>query len=432
MNRKWGLWFSSLLMVMLPALAKDSHELHLASFQTVWETIRDKHWDLKGTGVDWQEVYKKYKPKAEAAKTRSEMRQVIQAMIGELGQSHFNIFGESTSSAVAEVETLVSSGNARPGFQVDVVDNRVFIATMEPSGAATEAGLQIGDEILQVHKKDMKTLLSKTLAAYEEMSHAQLHIKRTLNRFFHGYSGEKIQLKLSRKGKTFKQDITLSKPKGQYLELLNLPPTYFQYDSYTLKDNIGYVAFNIWVPQAKMAFENQSLAKMKDTQGLIIDLRGNGGGLGILAVSLANKLVSEKGHKLGTMRNSGTAMNFPIFPQKPVYTAPVAILVDEGSASTSEIFAAGLQEMGRARVFGVTSAGATLPSLIEILPNGDLFQYAMADYTSASGRKIEGEGVIPDQKTPHTLESLSKGQDATLEAARQWIQKQSSQGDIHE
>lgn len=432
MDLKRGWLFFSLLTLFLPAQAKEASKVDLASFQMVWETIRDKHWDLEGTGVDWNAIYETYLPKAKSAATRTDMRSVIQAMIGELGQSHFNILGESTSAARAEVETLISSGQARPGFTVGAIEKRVYITTMDRHGPAAKAGLRIGDEIIKLNKKDLKKLLGKILNAYEGTAHAGLYINRSLNMFFHGYEGQELAFKIRRGGETKEFDLTLTAPKGKYIELLNLPSTYYQYDSDILQDNIGYVGFNIWVPQVKAAFETQSLPKMADTKGLIIDLRGNGGGLGILAVSLANKLVSERGKKLGTMRNGGTEMNFPIFPQKPVYDRPVAILIDEGSASTSEIFAAGMQEIGRARVFGVTSAGATLPSLIEVLPNGDLFQYAMADYTSTSGRKLEGNGVIPDEKTPHTIQSLAKGHDASLRAARQWIHEQTSQGALHE
>lgn len=91
------------------------------------------------------------------------------------------------------------------------------------------------------------------------------------------------------------------------------------------------------------------------------------------------------------------------------------------SASTSEIFAAGLQDHGRARIFGETSAGAALPAVIERLPNGDLFMHPMADLVRPSGERIEGRGVLPDVAVEVTREGLLKGIDAPLEAALSWI-----------
>jgi carboxyl-terminal processing protease len=172
-------------------------------------------------------------------------------------------------------------------------------------------------------------------------------------------------------------------------------------------------------------------SKLAETDGLIIDLRGNPGGIAVVASNLAGRLTSEKGKNLGAMKNPGGTMKFPIFPQRGAYEGPVAILVDGGSASTSEIMAQGLRDLGRVRVFGTPSAGAALPSIIETLPNGDQFQYAMADYTSVAGHKLEGKGVTPDEVTPHTLSSLARGEDAALVAAQAWI-KEKHTGAKHE
>jgi len=95
----------------------------------------------------------------------------------------------------------------------------------------------------------------------------------------------------------------------------------------------------------------------------------------------------------------------------------VVILIDGGSASTSEIFAGGLQDVGRAIVVGERSMGAALPSIISKLPSGALFQYAMADFKTASGTLIEGRGVKPDVEVKLTRAALLKGRDPQLDAA---------------
>jgi carboxyl-terminal processing protease len=92
--------------------------------------------------------------------------------------------------------------------------------------------------------------------------------------------------------------------------------------------------------------------------------------------------------------------------------------------STSEIMAAGLQDIGRARIFGVRTAGAALPSTVEQLPNGDRFQYAVANYLSTGGRVLEGQGVLPDQVVTPDRASLLAGADPILDAALHWIHSQ--------
>jgi carboxyl-terminal processing protease len=99
----------------------------------------------------------------------------------------------------------------------------------------------------------------------------------------------------------------------------------------------------------------------------------------------------------------------------------VAVLIDEKSASTSEIMAGGLKDLGRARLFGLTTAGAALPSYIEKLPNGDGFQYAVANYVSEGGYELEGNGVAPDVEIYAGRDEFLEQGDPVLESALQWI-----------
>jgi carboxyl-terminal processing protease len=123
------------------------------------------------------------------------------------------------------------------------------------------------------------------------------------------------------------------------------------------------------------------------------------------------------------MRSRTETLHFVVNPQAQRYTGKVAILIDELSASTSEIFAGGLQDLRRARVFGRRSPGAALPSVIEQLPNGDRYQYAISDYVSASGKALEGQGVTPDVPVALDLKALRAGKDPDIVAATRWIKE---------
>ncbi len=105
------------------------------------------------------------------------------------------------------------------------------------------------------------------------------------------------------------------------------------------------------------------------------------------------------------------------------FAGPVAILVDEGSYSASEIFSGGMQSIGRARVFGAHTAGGALPAVLERLPSGDVLQYAIGDFVTATGQRIEGRGVIPDQAVESSRSDLLAGRDPVLDAALDWIAK---------
>src|SRR5262249_36246142 len=120
---------------------------------------------------------------------------------------------------------------------------------------------------------------------------------------------------------------------------------------------------------------------------------------------------------LGTMKMRAGFQNFAVFPQSGAYLGPVVVIIDEMSASTSEIFAGGMQSLGRATVVGRRSAGAALPSILEKLPTGAVFQYAIGDFRTPKGALIEGRGDTPDIEVNLSREALLSGKDPQLEAA---------------
>src|SRR5438105_11640292 len=157
--------------------------------------------------------------------------------------------------------------------------------------------------------------------------------------------------------------------------------------------------------------------------GFIIDVRGNPGGIGAMAMGMAGWFIDQSNQRLGTLYMRDTTLKFVINPRVNTFSGPLAILVDGSSASTSEILAGGMKDLGRARIFGSRTAAAALPSVFEKLPNGDGFQYAIADYISEGGKPLEALGVKPDVEMPITREALLKGQDPALDAAIAWIKR---------
>ena len=109
---------------------------------------------------------------------------------------------------------------------------------------------------------------------------------------------------------------------------------------------------------------------------------------------MAGWFIDKPDQVLGTMSLRDNTLKFVVFPRPNAFRGSMAVLVDGCSGSTSEIFAGGLKDLGRARVFGTRSAGAALPSVFEKLPNGDGFQYAIANYISEGGQVLATNGLI--------------------------------------
>jgi carboxyl-terminal processing protease len=225
---------------------------------------------------------------------------------------------------------------------------------------------------------------------------------------------KKVTLKLARAG-----------PRGRVTVFGHLPPLHFWVDAHRLPPDIGYVRFNMFFePDAVTAAMQKMVTECQDCRGFVVDLRGNPGGLGALAMGVAGWFTSQSGLRLGAMYLRTASVKFAVFPRADPFRGPLAILVDGCSASTSEIFAGGMQDLKRARIFGTRTAGAALPSRFEKLPDGDGFQYAIANYISEGGQPLEGIGVTPDEEVKLTRRQLLEGQDPALDAAVSWIHRQ--------
>ena len=215
----------------------------------------------------------------------------------------------------------------------------------------------------------------------------------------------------------------------------NLPKMRYLFETEVLESGAGRVLavrFNVWLIPVVGAFEaalyGEPAAGAPTVDGVLIDLRGNPGGVAGTAVGVAGYLLEER-VVLGRMKNRSTELNLVVHPRKissagtkiEGFAGPVAVLIDGGSASTSEIFVAGLQDHGRARLFGEPSAAAALPSVIEGMPNGDLLMHAIADFERPSGERVEGRPVEPESPVRYTREGLLAGRDEPREAALAWI-----------
>jgi carboxyl-terminal processing protease len=151
-----------------------------------------------------------------------------------------------------------------------------------------------------------------------------------------------------------------------------------------------------------------------------------------MTMGIAGHFFAES-RKLGVMLTRDTTLNVLAIPRRvnpagelvEPFAGPLAIVVDETTGSASEVFAGGMQSLGRARIFGATTAGAVLPAMTSRLPNGDSLLHAMGDFETSSGARLEGVGVVPDQEVPLARSDLLRGRDAALDAAFEWISAQS-------
>jgi carboxyl-terminal processing protease len=407
----------------LPAI-KDAAIIRRESFQIVWQTIKEKHFDPTFGGVDWDRVRDRYAPRAEAAKTDAELHFVLQQMLGELKQSHFNIIPP---------EAVLDDSSPEPqtggvGIDLRLIDGLAVITKVEAGSSAAKAGLRQGFVIRQVGNTPVRQLVERFAKSSLSAPMVRLHITRAILARLSGMPGSRIRLVYQDgSDRSAEADLQVERLKGEMSAPLgNFPSQYTEFEARRLSGGIGYIRFNIFVALLRPRI-SEAIRSMSDAPGLIFDLRGNPGGFGAMSSGIAS-LLEARETSLGRMNMRSGYQNFAVFPQHNPYRGLVVIIIDGLSGSTSEVFSAGMQENGRAIVVGETSMGAALPSIFQKLPTGARFQYAIADFRTPKGVLIEGRGVIPDVEIRLTRQVLLRGGDAQLNEALEQIRKQSASG----
>jgi len=399
-------------------------ELQMESFDQVWETIKEKHWDPRTNGVNWDSLRAVLRPRVAAARTASEARGVIARMVASLGQSHFGIYSRDLYDDV-EGSGGGAGGDGWTGIDFRVVDGRALIVSVEAGSPADLDGVKPGWEILRASGEDVRKLLRRLSSRIEAGPRSEFLMNTAVRRRLQGPVGHELAVCLL-DGDNHKRDLLLRliEPRGHLAQLGELPPVYVWIDTTRVERNIGLIRFNMFLdPGRVMDVFNRAMSSWMHLDGVIIDLRGNPGGIGAMAMGMAGWFIGEKGRVLGTMYTRSNPIKFTVNPRPQTYDGPLAILVDGLTASTAEILAAGLRDLGRARLFGTPTAGAALPSVFERLPNGDGFQYAFANYISQGGEVLENHGVVPDVEVRPTREALLQGHDPALDAAVGWIRR---------
>jgi carboxyl-terminal processing protease len=386
--------------------------LRRQTFDIVWRTVKDKHFDPGLGGVNWDKVREQYEPRAAAAKSDADLYRVLQEMLGELHQSHFNII--PPEAVISEEEKQPGGGI---GIELRMINGAALITRVEPDSPAFRAGLRTGFAIRKVGEKTVTQFVEQIAKSNQSDSLKAVRLTRRILGEINGEPGTTVTLGLL-DGRDSLREVTLMREslKGELSPPLgNFPPQYTEFESKRLEGNIGYIRFNVFSTPI-IGKVRQAIREHAEAEALIFDLRGNPGGVGGIATSIGGQLVDKSG-ALGTMKMRSSEIKFVLFPQINPYLGPVAILMDGLSGSTSEVFAAGLQELGRAVVVGETSAGACLPSYFQKLPTGAIFQFAVADFKTPKGILIEGRGVVPDLEVKWNRTSLLAGRDAQLDAA---------------
>jgi carboxyl-terminal processing protease len=416
---------AALALSAAAAAAPAQNALYAETFDRAWTLVRDTHFDPRMNGVDWDRVRDELRPRAVAASSDGELRAVIREMLGRLGLSHFTLLASSADTPEQPLDL-----SSDPGLDVRAADGRVLVVRVDPDGPAARAGVHPGWLITAVDDVPVGRLFEHLSEAADRI--VRIEAWRAVQSRLRGPAASGVLVTFDT-GEGPPRAIRLARrpEPGVPVTIGNLPTMHVRVTRTERRTpggaRAGVIGFNVWMPLVDREVQ-QAVDAYRGADGIVLDLRGNPGGLAAMLMGISGQFLDEP-VALGVMKTRDNELRFTSNPRRTSaegarvtpYAGPLAILVDGMSGSATECFAGGMQSIGRARVFGERTMGQALPALFDRLPNGDVLIHAYGDFVTADGTRLEGHGVVPDEEVPVRREDLLAGVDAPLAAALAWI-----------
>lgn len=272
-------------------------------------------------------------------------------------------------------------------------DNNIIVLSAIKGSPAEEAGLKTGDIIKKVNDKEYTA---------EEFEKIASDIK--------GKAGSKVKLEIQRGEETLTFEIERKK-----IEL-------YPIESEVLENDIGYINISSFCEDCSSKFkENYDKLKRKNIKSLVIDLRNNGGGIVDEALEILDSILDKDSIMLITADKKGEE-KIEKAKKKPTIEVPIVVLVNENTASSSEIFAAALKENNKAKIIGTKTYGKGVIQESITLSDGSGIKITTEEYYTPNRNKINKIGITPDievdleEKTKNITE-ISRDQDTQLKKA---------------
>jgi len=386
----------------------------VAVFDEVWRTVGERYYDPAMHGIDWEAERQRWRPLAAAAPNRSEFYSVLRRMLATLRDAHTRVFApEERSEWHRPVFTSV-------GVFVREVEGQIVVTHVERRSDAESAGVRPGDALVSVDGEPAARLLARRLNEVPPSSSHLSAATAAAARIFDGPRDTDVSLTFAgRGGARDTKTVRLRRTLQTRTPALSVRRA---------EDRLAVVHFNFFTQEIAVELMRalRTRRELRDASGIVLDLRDNGGGDAEAMIDIASAFLPA-GTPLGHFSDrTGATAAAPQTRRAMLLAADavtsfegrVAVLTGPRTASAAEIFAAALQERGRARVFGERTCGCVLAiRRRQPLADGGLLDISEMDYRTAAGRRLEGAGVTPDKTFALTRRDLFERRDPALDAA---------------
>ncbi|MEK6279989.1 MAG: S41 family peptidase [Acidobacteriota bacterium] len=393
------------------AVSTSTHEGRMAVFDDVWSTISVRYYDHSfnalANGLTWETQRSTFRALAAETNSGQELYVVLRRMVASLKDPHTRVFSP------AEKFDWWRPRSVTIGLMVREVGGFPTVFNVERGSEPQRAGIVPGDVIEAVDDQPALLLVQRTLS--DSVGQGASARFRAFARFIDGPPESIVEIRW--KGKDGK------KKSAQFTR-------YWQQRELGLRvrrerGDFAIVELDAFTSQISQRFAVALKEKLTDVRGIILDLRGNGGGDAEAMTDVASAFL-RAGLSLGRfIDRSGTSFSIatrrksPLIPDRLTQTnLPLVILTSERTSSAAEIFIAGLRASRRATIIGAQTCGCVLAIRARHeLPDGGLLDVSELDYQTAAGERLEKKGIKPDETVVVQRNDLYAGHDRAMELA---------------
>ena len=351
-------------------------------FDYTWQLVKNEYYDPNFNDQYWLRWKRHYSGKI---KTPDDAKVAIDTMLASLDDPYSRFL---TKEDFAEQNSSITSKFSGIGVNIINDAGKIKVLNVLENTPAQFADIKVGDILISV---DDRKVSGMSLAEVSNL------VKGPINTFVYINilrNDELIKKKIIRK------EITIKTVKSSVL------------------DDIGYIQITSFISNSTPNEFLEALENTDETKGLIIDLRGNTGGLLPNAVFISN-LFLENGSKIVSIVGRNGYHYDVLAQDNNVYIQkPVVLLIDGSSASASEILSGALKDYHKAKLVGTKTYGKGMVQKIISMPNETGINLTVAKYLTPSGKDINKQGIEPDITENFSLEDYEKKRDTQLEKAK--------------
>jgi carboxyl-terminal processing protease len=406
-----------------------SAEAAAVTFDAVVRIVGETHFDSAAVGRSWLQRADSLRHEAAGSRTNAKLHHVIRELLLPISGSHLRVVAKQRLGGDVAVQIPVADAG-EIGLELRWVDDMLTVSRVRDRGPASRAGVKTGWLV--------ETIDGCAPSGGGPSRFDWTRIAERAMRSLRGPVGTSSTVNfLDHEDRSRTMVLVRDSSPGRLAELPNLPS--MRVSVVTARRPrvsgglVGMLRFNAWHPVI-MEDITSALDSLVDADALVLDLRGNTGGVAGMYPWLAGFFLPAQTY-LGYF--SARAMRQALcaaasVPHRAPDVRPLAILIDGHSHSTTEMFVASLQAVGRARVFGDTSLGGVVGAIYDRLPNGDVLEHPVVDFVTATGGHPEGAGVTPDEVVPLRRVDLIADRDVVMDRATVWLMTQTGQPVVRE